>query len=83
MGDYVLNGEDLRHLILNAHVIKNNVCEKCNGTAYTNWNSETGDDERPGKLSNNVENRLDGECETCDGVGYVDIFTFLTNKIWE
>jgi len=73
----VVNGEDIRGLILNAHKIKkNHKCTKCNGTGYTNWNGETGDDEKAGRLKKYDSVRTDGECETCGGVGYVDVFLY-------
>ena len=71
----VLNSDDVRHLILNADFIKtHNKCVRCNGTAYTNWNGETSDDEKPGALSEYSEIRTDGQCEDCKGIGFINIF---------
>ena len=76
MSEY-LGSDDIRNIILNAHKIKEfNKCPRCNGTGYTNWNGETGDDEKPGPLAEYDEVRIDGECEKCDGVGYVDYLMY-------
>lgn len=77
MFEQILNGEDLRMIINNAHLIKaNHQCSRCNTTGYTNWNGETGDDERPGRLVNYDSIRIDGECEDCEGIGYKNVFMF-------
>jgi rubredoxin len=77
MFNQILSVKDVRSLILNAHKIKkDHVCHKCNGTGYENWNGETGDDIKPGRLTNFDDVRIDGECENCDGIGYVDIFIY-------
>jgi hypothetical protein len=68
------SADELRNIIHNAHKIKEfNKCHQCNGTGWENWNSETGDDVKPGGLGDYHEDRDDGECEKCDGVGYVDL----------
>jgi hypothetical protein len=57
-----------------AHKIKEfNKCHECNGTGFLNWNGEVGDDVKPGRLAEYDDVRIDGECEKCDGVGYLDI----------
>jgi hypothetical protein len=43
-------------------------CLQCGGTGWENW-SENGDDIRSG-LSNQSD-RCNGECENCEGLGYV------------
>jgi hypothetical protein len=76
MAEY-LDSDDIRNIILNAHKIKEfNKCHRCEGTGYTNWNGETGNDEKPGALSEYDEIRDEGECENCDGVGYVDYLMY-------
>ena len=72
-----LNSEDIRNIILNAHKIKEfNKCHRCEGTGYVNWNGDEGNDEKPGPLSAYDEVRIDGECEHCYGVGYVDYLMY-------
>ena len=71
MEEIILDGEEIRSIIHNAHKIKEfNKCPNCNGSGWENWNCETGDDIRPGRLVNYDSNRMDGECEECNGVGY-------------
>jgi len=66
---------DIRSIIFNAHKIKkDHVCEQCNGTGFINWNGETGDDVKPGWNKEGV--RDTGECETCEGLGYKDVFLY-------
>mgnify|MGYP001496542826 CR=1 FL=1 len=43
-------------------------CLSCNGSGRENWN-ENGVDVRPG--NSNDPNRENGNCETCNGLGYV------------
>jgi len=70
---YALSGEDIRNIILNAHLIKElHKCPKCEGHGWENWNGETGEDVKPGRLTEYDNVRTDGECEKCSGVGYVD-----------
>lgn len=58
--------EDLRNTLLG----KSNwtACLQCNTTGVENWN-EDGEDVRPGPTSD--LDRCTGECENCDGVGFV------------
>ena len=71
-----ISHEDIHYIIVNADKIKNDcLCETCKGTGYQNWN-ENGEDIKPGKLTEWVEDRMDGNCEVCLGVGYVDIYRF-------
>lgn len=73
----VLSGEDIRDIILNAHKIKEfNKCQLCYGTGGLNWNGETGEDLKPGYLTDYDDVKTDGECEKCDGVGYVDFLMY-------
>jgi hypothetical protein len=77
MFDFYLNSEEVRNIIHNAHKIKElNKCHQCGGTGWENWNGETGEDIRPGRLTEYDEVRVDGECEKCDGLGYVDILMY-------
>lgn len=70
MAQLYLDSEDVRFILQNAAKIKRDGrCIKCNGTGWTNWNGETGEDEKPGRSSGS--NRLEDECEKCDGVGFV------------
>lgn len=72
-----LSGDDVRRLILTAHKVKEfNKCTNCEGTGWENWDSETGGDVKPGKLSEWTSIRDEGECENCEGVGYVDILMY-------
>ena len=73
-----LSGEDIRNIILNSHKIREfNKCPRCGGTGWENWNGETGGDIKPGRLTDYEDSvREDGECEKCDGVGYVDILMY-------
>jgi hypothetical protein len=73
----VVNADDIRSIILNAHKIKkDHKCHRCNGTGWENWNGETGDDIKAGRLKDYDGVRTEGECETCKGVGYVDVFLY-------
>ena len=70
MSDQVYDTKDIRHVLLNAGKIKKDgMCTKCSGTGWINWNGETGDDEKPGRVDS-IDRETD-ECETCDGVGYI------------
>jgi hypothetical protein len=73
----IFDSDDVRSIILNAHKIKkDHQCKKCHATGYINWNGETGNDEKPGRLKIYDTVRIDGECEDCDGVGYVDVLIY-------
>ena len=73
----VYSGEDIRSIILNAHKIKEfNKCPNCEGTGWENWDGETGDDVKPGRLNLYDSIRTDGECENCGGVGYLDVLMY-------
>jgi hypothetical protein len=64
-----LEAEGIRYILQNAGKIKKDGrCIECNGTGWQNWD-ESGGDIRPG-LSNDND-RAWGECETCNGVGFV------------
>lgn len=77
MGDFYFNSEEVRSIIHNAHKIKKlNKCHQCNGTGYENWNGDTGGDVKPGPLGSYDGVRCEGECENCDGLGYVDILIY-------
>ena len=43
-------------------------CLSCNHSGLENWNDD-GDDLRPGHSSD--PDRCNGDCETCDGLGFV------------
>lgn len=69
MGQFYLESDEIRELLHNAGKIKKDgKCIRCNGTGWENWNDE-GNDVKCGQ-SNNIE-RTNGECEKCDGVGYI------------
>ena len=72
------SNEDIRCIIHNAHKIKEfNKCQNCNGTGFENWNGETGGDVKPGPLSTTDGFERDwGECERCEGIGYIDILMY-------
>lgn len=72
----IITSDEIRSIILNAEKIKNNKCQHCQGSGYLNWNGETGDDERPGKLKDWSEDRTDGYCEKCFGIGFLDVFNY-------
>jgi len=73
----ILSGDDIRNIINNAHKIKKfNRCTVCKGSGGVNWNGETGRDLKPGYLTSYDGVRDDGECEKCDGVGYVDFLMY-------
>jgi hypothetical protein len=75
--EHTFSSDELRDIILNAHKIKkNNTCPDCRGTGGQNWNCETGGDVKPGYLTEYDDLRLDGECEKCDGVGYIDLLIY-------
>lgn len=77
MGQHYLDSEELRNIIHYAHKIKEfNKCNRCAGTGFENWNGETGDDVKPGRLNSYDEVRDEGECESCDGLGYIDILMY-------
>lgn len=80
MSEY-LNGDEIRNIILNAHKIKEfNKCPKCEGTGWEHWNGETGSDIKPGHAPYDDEYVWDeGECERCDGIGYVDVLMYDTD----
>lgn len=70
MGYLYLSGEEIRDILENAYTIKTDgICPACLGTGYENWNGNTGDDIKPGHTSD--PNRCEGECENCDGIGYI------------
>lgn len=72
-----LDSNEIRSIILNAHKIKElNKCFKCNGTGFENWNSETGEDIKPGRLQTYSIDRDEGECEKCDGIGFIDLLIY-------
>lgn len=74
MDAFILTSEEVRSIILNAHKIKkDHVCTSCAGTGFVNWNNVEGNDKKAGKLANYDENREDGYCEDCLGVGYKDV----------
>jgi hypothetical protein len=71
-------GREIRSIILNAHKIREfNKCPNCEGSGWENWNGETGGDIKPGRLIEYDSVRTDGECEKCDGIGYVDVLMYL------
>jgi hypothetical protein len=43
-------------------------CLQCNATGVENWNEE-GEDVRSGPTD--AEDRIQGECENCEGLGYI------------
>jgi len=76
MSCFTLSYEEVRSIILNAHKIKEfNKCSDCAGTGWENWNEEGGDP-LPGRLSEFSTDREEGECATCEGVGYVDFLMY-------
>lgn len=69
MGSFYFNSEDLRNLLQNAGRIKSDCrCIYCDGTGMENWN-ENGEDIKPGTSSDS--NRANGECEVCQGLGFI------------
>ncbi len=61
--------KDIRYILQNAGKIKADCrCIQCNGTGRENWNEE-GEDVRPGSSTN--PDRINGECEKCDGIGFI------------
>lgn len=73
MSDFY-SSDEIRSIIHNAHKIKEfNKCHECNGTGFLNWDGEVGGDVKPGRLAEYDDIRIDGECEKCDGIGYLDI----------
>lgn len=42
-------------------------CQHCQGTGFENW-AEDGGDIKPGRAG--TEDRCDGECPMCDGLGH-------------
>jgi hypothetical protein len=75
MSDYPNFGpEEVRYYILNAKTIKKDLkCLTYDGTGQLNWNGETGDDVKPGKIpleQYGKDDRTDGDCEECFGIGY-------------
>jgi len=73
----IVNENDIRSIILNADKIKkDHKCKTCDGTGFLNWN-EDGEDIQPGKLKKWVEERTDGICEECQGIGYLDVFQYV------
>lgn len=65
--------EDVRNIILNSHKIKeHNKCVDCSCTGYQNWD-ENGNDIKPGPAD---KSRTTGTCETCDGIGFVDVLIY-------
>ena len=78
MEAFILTAEEVRSIILNAHKIKKlNKCTDCNGTGFVNWNNDTGTDKKAGKLQDYAEDREEGPCEDCSGVGYKDVTLYL------
>lgn len=74
MATFYLDSEDMRYILQNAGKIKRDGrCINCNGTGWENWDGATGEDKRPGRLPNyhNDTDRLESECETCGGVGFI------------
>lgn len=73
--DITLSPEEIRYLLQNAGKIKRDGrCINCNGTGWENWNGETGGDIRPGAVDISIfgnEDRICGECEECEGVGFI------------
>jgi len=68
--------EEIRNIIHNAHKIKEfNKCPLCDGIGWENWD-EDGGDIKPGRLTSYDQNRNEGECENCNGVGYVDLLIY-------
>ena len=67
--DHYFTSEDIRDIILRASEIKKNKCTTCRGTGWVNWNMYSGADVKPGSHFNE-EDREEGECEECDGIGY-------------
>ena len=63
---FLLRAEDLRAVIIGKVVYGQ--CPQCNGTGRENWN-EDGEDVRPGH--SNDPARETGNCENCEGVGYI------------
>ena len=81
MSDTFYSNDDIRNIIHNAHKIKEfNKCHQCNATGWENWNGETGDDVKPGLKGHDPECiRDEGECQKCDGLGYLDITMYADN----
>ena len=70
--EFYLDSDEVRSIILNAHKIKEfNKCPDCEGTGWENWDPDGGD-VKPGHIVNWDDDRDEGECEKCSGVGYVD-----------
>ena len=69
MGYFNLSAEEIRELLNNAYLIKRDgKCLECDGTGYFNWD-ENGEDVKTGYYDGNK--RECGECEKCNGVGYL------------
>ena len=65
---FTLDAEDIRYILQNAGKIKEEGrCIHCDGTGWQNWD-EDGNDVKVGKTSDPM--RCDGECESCQGIGY-------------
>lgn len=72
MAELYLDSEEVRYILQNAGKIKSEgKCIHCGGTGWLNWDGSTGDDVRFGRLSNYENDRLEDECEKCEGVGFV------------
>lgn len=64
----ITSSSEIRSVILNAQkIFQSHKCEQCDGSGYQNWNGETGDDVKAGKLASYDNERTDGYCEYCEG----------------
>jgi len=69
MGEFNLTSIQLRDFLQNSGKIKKDgICINCFGTGWENWN-EKGEDVKSGRTSD--ENRCEGECEFCNGLGFI------------
>ena len=69
MSEIYLDSETIRYILQNAGRIKREGRGiYCGGTGWQNWD-ENGNDIKFGQTSD--PDRCDGECEECEGVGYI------------
>ncbi|MEY3400596.1 MAG: hypothetical protein RLZZ86_199 [Cyanobacteriota bacterium] len=74
MEDNYFEPEEIRSIIFNAHKIKEfNKCPLCDGIGWENWD-EDGGDIKAGRT--NDPDREEGQCENCNGIGYVDLLMY-------
>lgn len=66
MKDYA--GEIVRGIILGTTDYRK--CPLCEGTGFQNWD-ENGNDVKSGRGDLGTEIRSTGECDNCDGLGFI------------